>query len=184
VWIESEGRAKTNEFVLSRTDISTIVAYRRPMDTMRHDTYLQDTEVALIREFRSPASTRDGFIREVPGGSSFKVGQDPAKVMAEELDEETGLTVEDHSRFKAIGSRQTVGTFSAHKAHAYSIRLTDWEMGYLKQQQAENAVHGNEGDSERTYVEVHRVNDLLDDPSVDWSMMGMILTALLTEPLE
>jgi hypothetical protein len=33
-------------------------------------------------------------------------------------------------------------------------------------------------ESERTYVEIRRVRDLLTDPNVDWSTLGMIFLAL------
>lgn len=61
VYIAREDRHKTNEFIIARPDIATIVAYRKREP-------LADTDVVLIREFRSPARTSDGFIREVPGG--------------------------------------------------------------------------------------------------------------------
>lgn len=179
VYIASEKRNKTNEFIISRPDIATIVAYSVP----NPDEPLT-AEIALIREFRSPAVTTDGFIREVPGGSSWKPGADPFEVMTHELEEETGLGVEngfkiDPSRLRLIGARQLVGTLSTHKAHVFACELSDEEMTFLKRQQEENIVHGVEADTERTYVEVHPLMMLIaGQVEVDWSMMGMILTAL------
>lgn len=176
VYIAAEKRNKINEFIISRPDIATIVAYRL------HDKFA-DTEIALIKEFRSPARTDDGYIREVPGGSSWKPGVDPFETMAHELEEETGLAITEKSRIRRIGSRQLNGTLSAHVAHAFAIELTDEELEFLRQQQQEHIVHGVEADTERTYVEIHRLSDLIEGNSnaVDWSMLGMILTALHTE---
>lgn len=172
VHIASEGRNKTNEFIIARPDIATIVAYRKRSNLM-------DTDMVLIREFRSPARTADGFIREVPGGSSWKPGEDPFVTAAHELSEETGFSVEP-SRLRKIGARQLCGTLSAHQAHVFACEVTEEELESLRKQKEEGTVHGVIEDTERTYVEVHRLGDLLDplSNSVDWSMLGMILTAV------
>ncbi len=173
MYIAKEKRNKVNEFVLSRPDIATIVAYR-PTKTF------QDTEVAIIREFRSPARTNDGYIREIPGGSSWKPGDDPFETMAHELEEETGLTVSDKKRIREVGTRQLNGTFSAHVAHVFAIELTEGEVDFLKQQEEGNIVHGVVEDTERTYVEIRKLSELLNQETdtVDWSILGMILAAL------
>lgn len=184
VFIQAEKRNKINEFVFARPDIATVVGYRRPFRGIAAPR-LQDTEIAIIREFRSPARTSDGFIREIPGGSSWKPGDDPFVTMTHELEEETGLgplsgfTIAP-SRLRKVGARQLCGTLSVHQAHVFACELTDREMGFLKQEQANNTAHGVEADTERTYVEVHRLGDLLkaDSDLLDWSMLGQILTAL------
>ena len=171
MFITEEGRNRTNEVVLSRPDIATIVAYHKAHGV---------TRVAIIREFRSPASTKDGYIREVPGGSSWKPDTDPFGTMAHEFQEETGLAIEDTSRISFVGVRQLNGTLSAHRAYVYAIQITDKELEYLQTQQDENTVHGVEADTERTYVEVHRLRDLISSKTdaLDWSMVGMILSAI------
>jgi len=181
VHIADEDRNKINEFIISRPDIATIVAYRKPEGYAWHHEVgdLLDVQVVLIREFRSPARTEDGFIREIPGGSSWRPGEDPLVTMAHELEEETGLTIDDPSRFRKIGARQVAGTLSTHQAHVFAIELVEWEMEYLKREQAQQVVHGNIEDSERTYVEIHRLGDLESGSAVDWSMLGMIFSAML-----
>lgn len=189
VFIASEGRNKINEFIFARPDIATVVGYRRntPSDSYNHPLQgLLKTEIAIIREFRSPARTTDGFIREIPGGSSWKPGDDPFVTMTHELEEETGLGEKsgftiDPSRLRKIGARQLCGTLSVHQAHTFACELTEPEMAYLREQQASNTVHGVEADTERTYVEVHRLGDLIraDSNLLDWSMLGQILTALM-----
>lgn len=172
VHITSEGRNKTNEFILSRPDIATIVAYRKRDNIM-------DTDVVLIKEFRSPSRTSDGFIREAPGGSSWKPGEDPFTTAAHELSEETGFSV-DPSRLRKIGARQLCGILSTHQAHVFACEITEGELSTLRKQQEDGAVFGVAGDTERTYIEVHRLSDLLTPESnaVDWSMLGMILIAV------
>lgn len=172
VHIASEGRNKTNEFILSRPDISTVVAYRKRE-------VLADTDVVLIREFRSPARTADGFIREVPGGSSWKPEDDPFVTAAHELSEETGFSV-DPSRLRKIGARQLCGTLSAHQAHVFACEVTAEELVALRKQQEDGVVFGVAEDTERTYIEVRRLGDITAAGSnaLDWSMLGMILTAV------
>ncbi len=175
MYVASEDRNKNNELVITRTDISSVLLYS-DVEHPQGDG-LVDYEVVLIKEFRSPASTKDGFIRELPGGSSPKSEEDPMEVAATEVQEETGFYL-DPKRLKERGARQLAGTFSAHKGHLYSVYLTREEMDWFKSQ--EGIVHGNVEDSERTFIEVHNVYDLVhnDERKVDWSTLGMILSVL------
>jgi 8-oxo-dGTP pyrophosphatase MutT (NUDIX family) len=134
-----------------------------------------DYEVVLVKEFRSPASTEDGFIRELPGGSSVKKDEDAKEVAAEEVHEETGFYL-DPDRLEEVTSRQLAGTFSAHKSHLFKVYLTNEEMKWFKSQ--DGIAYGNEKDSERTFIEVHNVYDLVQNNLVDWSTLGMILSVL------
>ncbi|MFF0524159.1 hypothetical protein ACFYTC_36145 [Actinomadura nitritigenes] len=61
--VAAEDRTKDNEIVISRPDVSVVALYRPGPS-------LDETTVVLVREFRSPASTPDGFVHELPGGSS------------------------------------------------------------------------------------------------------------------
>lgn len=180
VWIAAENRHKTNEVVLSRPDISTIVAYCKPSKVYQGDPSLDlinvlDTEIAIVKEFRSPAVTPGGYIRELPGGSSWKPGEGKEQVAADEFNEETGLTIAA-DRIKYIDSRQVAGTLSAHFAHTFAVELTPEEMQTLKD---DMGVHGVEEDTERTYVEVTTVKELVGPDNVDWANVGMVFTALL-----
>jgi len=168
VFIASENRNKVNEVVISRPDIMHIVLLHKPLR-------LSDkVESVMVREFRSPASTPSGFILESPGGSSLK-GEDPMAIAVEELYEETGIRISS-DRLETLGTRQLMGTMSSHKAHVYAVALTDADMEAARAQQGH--VHGNEADSERTWVEVHDVAGLLREPFTDWSTLGMIYAAV------
>jgi 8-oxo-dGTP pyrophosphatase MutT (NUDIX family) len=170
VWVESEQRHKSNEMIVSRTDISSICAYYKG-ETWR------DTEIILVREFRSPNHTNDGFIHELPGGSSFG-NENPRAVAASELEEETGIAVSPE-RFVEIQSRQLAGTFSTHKASLFSIELTQVERDAAKMQADLGVMHGNNvTDSEQTYLEVKTVDEILSGNLVDWSTVGMIMKAI------
>lgn len=173
VFVHSENRNKVNEFIFARTDISTIVAYHK-------GNTLMDTKVVLVREFRSPAATPDGFIWECPGGSSPKPGQDPKTIASEELYEETGLKLSPE-RFKKHEVRQLTGTLSTHKAHVFSVSLADGEFTALYQDEVENKVHGLIADSEMTYVRLRTVAEILASRYVDWSMIGVIMSVLSRE---
>lgn len=168
VYIASEDRHKTNEVVLARPDISTIVMYRRQEP-------IEESDIVLISEFRSPVSTPSGFVWEVPGGSSFKPGGDPRALAAAECGEETGLAL-DASRLRWHQARQMVATLSAHKAHLFSVEITDLELEALRADTGNP--HGVVEDTERTYVHVVKLRHILSDNIVDWSMLGMILSVL------
>lgn len=162
VYVASEERNKTNELVIARTDICSVVLYH-------------EDDVVLIREFRSPAATEDGFIVELPGGSSPKNDEDPEDTAAHEVQEETGFYL-DSDRLKYHGARQLAGTFSAHKSHLFSAHLTQKEMEWFKSQKG--IVHGNVEDSERTFIEIYSVGELIKENKTDWSTLGMILSVL------
>lgn len=174
VFIASERRNKTNEFILSRPDVSSIVAYHRPSK----NTDILDTEVVIVREFRSPASVGDCFMREIPGGSSWRPTDDVFETAAHELSEETGFSVAA-ARLKFLGARQVAGTFSTHQSHVFACEINADEIDFLRKQ--EGIVHGVIEDSERTYVEIYTVRELLSRPLTDWANLGMILTALLSK---
>lgn len=172
VFIAREHRNKTNEFILSRPDVSSIVAYHKVSGN------LLDSEIVIVREFRSPASLGDCFIQEVPSGSSWKVNEDAFEVAAHELSEETGFTISG-DRLKFLGARQVAGTLSTHLSHVFACEITDNEIHFLRAQ--EGIAHGVIEDSERTYVEIYTVRELLSRPLTDWANLGMILTALLSK---
>ena len=169
VYVASEDRVKNNEFVLARPDISSVCLWHDP-----NKDSLWDLEVVIIREFRTPASTKDGFVRELPGGSAIDPG-DPEETAAAEVHEETGFYL-DPSRLKSHSARRLVGTLSSHKSHLFSVELTDKELEWFKSQ--DGIVHGKEEDTERTFIEVHTVQNLIDNDLVDWTTLGMILQVL------
>jgi ADP-ribose pyrophosphatase YjhB (NUDIX family) len=137
-----------------------------------------DTELVLVREFRSPARTSDGFVHELPGGSSVQEGMDAAQVAAKEVEEETSLVLPPE-RFVAVGSRQVAGTLSTHHARIYAAALTDEEMKSARALATARAVHGEASETERTIVEITTLREMLAGQLVDWSTMGMVCQALL-----
>jgi hypothetical protein len=94
---------------------------------------------------------------------------------AEEAQEETGLAL-DASRFQRHEARQMVATLSAHKAHLFSVEITDDELTLLREQAG--VAYGVLEDTERTYVEVTTLGEIRRSENVDWSMLGMILQVL------
>lgn len=168
MWIAAEDRIKSNEFIISRPDISVVVPY------WKHPTDPLASEVILIKEFRSPARTQDGFVHELPGGSSFKQG-DPLQLASKELSEETSLTI-SAERFRYLGSKQLAATWSTHVADVYAVELEQHELEQIKQIAASGQTFGVQEDTEKTYVEVYQVSEV--GQHVDWSMEGMIYHAI------
>ena len=171
VWVDFEQRHKSNEFVMSRTDISSVLMYHIPEGV---DNVL-DYEVVLVQEFRSPASTESATILELPGGSSPKKGEAPGVTASHEVQEETGFEM-DPKRFISHGARQLAGTFAAHKAHLFVAELYGHEIEWFKSQAG--VPHGNHEDSEITYIHVMPIHKLIYENWIDWSNLGMILSAL------
>jgi 8-oxo-dGTP pyrophosphatase MutT (NUDIX family) len=166
VHVAEEDRVKSNEVVLSRPDTAQVAMYRpgREMD---------DTEVVLVREFRSPAATADGFVHELPGGSS--TSNDPAGWAVDEVREETGLAL-SADRLRPLGSRQVAATVTAHRAHLFAAEISGAELEWLR---ARRDVPGGDGaSSEQTWVEIATYGEIRDQRLVDWATFGMITQAL------
>lgn len=179
VWIASENRHKVNEFVLGRTDTSTVALFYRPTygDSLEESL---DAEFLLVREFRSPARTPTGFILELPGGSAKDSPDATLEVALSELEEETTLKLEP-DRVYPVKELQLAGTLSAHTGQLFAgvLRKREWEE--LKALAKSGKSFGVEADTEKTYVEVRSVREVLEKRLVDWSTLGMMLTALATE---
>jgi 8-oxo-dGTP pyrophosphatase MutT (NUDIX family) len=166
VHVKAEGRNKRNEVVIGRPDTAQVVLLERNGNPL-------EARVVLVREFRSAAATADGFVHETPGGSSFTGETDPVTLAVEEVSEEVGLRLEP-SRLRPLGARQLAPTILSHRAHAFVVELTTEELAALPLDRVLGA-----GDGELTRIEVRRVHELLDDPSVDWATLGMILRTVV-----
>jgi len=174
IWVAAEQRHKENEFILARPDISAICAHCP--DPATHA--LLDTRIVLVREFRSPGRTADGFVHDLPGGSTFKPGEDPREVAASEFLEETGMTL-PAERFQALGARQLVAPYGTHKAHLFGVQLTPRELAELEERERKGRIFGVAADTERTQVEVRTVGQILQQRLVDHATVGMIMQACL-----
>ncbi|CAF2961405.1 unnamed protein product [Rotaria sp. Silwood2] len=169
IWIEAEKRYKENEFVFARKDISTVLAYYKDND--------EDIKIAIVKEFRSPVNNSDGFVYELPGGSSFSPNTDPQLTAKHELEEECGIIIKDVSRFKYVGQRQLAATLSSHRAQLYSIELTKGEYEQMLKNEKSERAFGVDMDSERTYLKMISISQL-QHSCLDFSMLGMIYHAL------
>lgn len=169
VWIASEGREKNNEWIFSRTYTSYVVPYYLDNEGMRH--------YVLIREFRSPANNPKAYVYELPGGSSTD-GKDvqPFENAQKELEEETGIVVEDISRFRFLGNRQTFATFSTNKIFAVDIRLTKEEFEAAKKRAQDKTILGeNDGERIRLFIVTEdQLIDQYDDFPVDYTTLGIL----------
>ncbi len=173
LWSSVEQRHKDNEVVTSRTPVVSVLAYHPGV------TFL-DTSIVLVKEFRAPASTPDGYVWELPGGSSFNLDLDPREVAIAEMNEETGILV-DADRLRFHGDKQLAPTFSAHRATLYSVELDSNEIEEARSR--EGMVHGEINpeyeQGERCYLQIVRIRDILHgEIPVDWTTRGMILSLL------
>ncbi len=168
IYIDAEDRHKSNEVVIGRPDISTILLYKKVADVLQ-------SRLVLVKEFRSPVSNYVGFVLELAGGSSFKEVGDHLMIAAEECFEELGLRIRPN-RFREHETRQLTATTLAHRAHLFSVCLTSEEMDEVVL--TSDTVRGVEEDSERTQAVVTTYREVLTDNLVDWSMLGMIASVL------
>lgn len=168
VWVEQEKRYKENEFVFSRTDISSVVAYYKKDN---------DVKVVIVKEFRSPVNNESGYVYELPGGSASKAGVDPRVNALQELHEETGLQIDNPERFEYVGTKQLAATLSTHVSHVYKVELNDYEYQVLVGAEKSKKVFGEDGSSEKTYVEIYSLKEL-KDKFLDYSTLGMIYEAV------
>jgi len=166
VYVAAEDRNKSNEIVIARPDIKHVV--------LVNDGLFDEPHVVMVREFRSPATTPTGFILEAPGGSSFKK-ESARETASTEVFEETGIRI-DPERLIFIGSRQLMGTVSAHKAHVYAAEISNDEMTAVSKNVGK--MFGEDNSSEQTYLEIHSVKELLREQNTDWSTLGMIAASI------
>lgn len=167
IWVEAEKRFKANEIIISRRNVSNVIAYT-------------DDKIVLIKEFRSPVSNDEGFVYELPGGSSFDDSVDPLENARTEFFEEVGFLVKDKNRFRHISDRQLAATVITHKANLYAIKLTEEEMDEIEkigEKKRMNTMAIGDND-EHTYTVVINKEDLFKLP-VDFSTIGMIYSAIL-----
>lgn len=171
VWVEAEQRFKRNESIFSRTDISAIVAsYKNPSTGQRF--------FVLVKEFRSPVNNNEGFIYELPGGSSFK-NIDFKQNACDEFREEVGLHIKDLSRFYFVSAKQICATFSTHITHLYRLDLTEEEFNIIEEFSKSQKVLG-ENDEEKTYVTIVE-EEQLEYYNIDFGTLGMIYNSIRTE---
>ena len=168
VWIESEQRYKENEWVFSRSDISVGVLFVS-------NPHVWDTELILIREFRSPSRTSDGFIRELPGGSS-KSDKKPGEVLISEVKEEVGIEI---TNINYVGSNQLAGTLSSHKAHLFRCELSESQFEKICLSIESGQTFGVAEDSELTTIELTTLSKVIKgEVELDFAMVGMIVRAM------
>lgn len=177
VWVTAEQRHKSNEIVVSRPDTSAVLAaYEEQLEDGRTQVH-----VALVREFRSSVSNCRGFVYELPAGSSPRVGDSPEVTAQQELQEETGLVVEDTTRFVHVGRRQVAATLLTHQADLFAIKLTPTEFAQLRATAEAGVPLGDIDESdasgERTYVEVVTLDQALNLP-MDYATIGMVTEGL------
>jgi ADP-ribose pyrophosphatase YjhB (NUDIX family) len=168
MFLGHEQRTKSNEVVIGRPDVVSIVAYRRGPT-------VEANEVVLVREFRLPSAAADGYVRELPGGGV--VSGTPAEQAVAEMAEETGIKLAAE-RFRPHQVRQTLATLLAHRQHVFTVELTTGEITLARENPGP---HGVLEDSERTYVEVRTYGEILTSELVDWSTLG-VLAAVFTAP--
>lgn len=166
VYITKENRSKSNEWIFSRTATSYVAAYYDAEDGERH--------IVLTREFRSPANNSQGYVYELAGGSAVGEKVTPIENAAKELEEETGLVITDHDRFKFLGSKQTFATYLTMKLFAVGVKLTKEEFEEVKKR-AENQTVLGENEEEQITLHIAKESEIVSGKyPCDWTTIGII----------
>lgn len=168
VYVTAESRVKSNEVLISRPDTCAVAAIYRPPDG--------PDSIVLVREFRTSVRNTEGFVYELPGGSSLDALLDPRECARQELEEETGLHLDDLSRFQGVGQRQVQATLCTQACALFVVELSAQEYGILLRQAATGHALGEHGSSEKTYVELVSFDRIATLP-VDYATLGMALEA-------
>jgi 8-oxo-dGTP pyrophosphatase MutT (NUDIX family) len=162
--VKGEDRIKSNESVIIRPSIVTVCVYC-PGETRKRDRFV------LVKEYRTSAMNAQGFVFELPGGSSFKPGIEPSALAMEELEEETGIRF-SQDRFRIVTQRQLVATMIANQALLLAIELEPWEMDAIAAKAG--ATYGNSAETELTYLHVLTREQILEDGLMDFVTLGQI----------
>jgi 8-oxo-dGTP pyrophosphatase MutT (NUDIX family) len=170
VWVAAEERYKKGEIIIGRPDMVQVAG-------IFHRENPLDSEVVLVREFRSNGVTESGFVEELPGGAVEAEGT-PVESAAREWEEETGLPVAIE-RLKPLPTRQIAGTSSVIRAHAFYFELSHDELEMARTKMQTGARHGLVDHGELCYLEIYAVRDLLRSPVTDWTNLGILLSASL-----
>nr|DAE79802.1 MAG TPA: Nucleoside 2-deoxyribosyltransferase like protein [Caudoviricetes sp.] len=160
-----ENRVKDNEFVIARTNMSYICAYKKADEIL-------DSQIVLCEEFRTPVMNKHEMIFELIGGSSFNENDDELTVASQEFEEESGLKV-DSSRFSPVALKQSAGTLCSHQIKLYKVELTEDELYHFKN---DTETHGVVEDTERIHIHVMTFREAMS--LLDWTNVGMIYAAL------
>ena len=114
---------------------------------------------------------QQGFVFELPGGSSFNADVDPIDIAVGELKEETGLGI-GRERFRIIGKRQVAATIIANEAVLLAARLESEEMDEIAKKQRKK--HGNIAKTEKTYPYIFTRQQIVDGNFVDYATLGQL----------
>jgi 8-oxo-dGTP pyrophosphatase MutT (NUDIX family) len=158
VFIKNENRYKSNEIILSRKDLTSVLPYFKKDG---------QTYIVLVKEYRTPVRNADNYVYELPGGSGN--GLENAQ---KELVEETNLNIEQ-SRFQFVNTRQVSSTFSVHTNSIYRVELNEEEINYILNVAKNNIVFEDEEGCERTFIEILNINNLFNKP-IDYGNLGAI----------
>jgi 8-oxo-dGTP pyrophosphatase MutT (NUDIX family) len=168
VRIRGEDRVKENEIVVGRADLSSVAVWCRDAGDAL------DSKVVLVEEFRSAG----GRVLELPGGSVLGGTLDALDVALEELREEIGLE-RARGDLVALGSRTMAPTLAPHANHAFALAVGPEVIARYEQLEREGACFGLAEDSERTFVRVLTIRDILASDVCCWTTVGIVASLLL-----
>ncbi len=168
IYIAAEDRERDNEVVILRPDTSVALLYHRGAT-------LLETKIVLVEEFRSCVANRAGRVLTLPGGSSLVQSLSPSEVAHEECWEEVSISI-PAAHFVSHDARQLDAATLSHKAHLFSYELSSEQLADIEARSSEPL--GVPDFQEVTIRKVLTLEEVLNHPHIDWSVLGMITSVL------
>lgn len=168
IWIANENREKSCEWIFSRTHTSYTVPFFTNPDGSR--------SYVLVRDFRSTAVNRKGYVYELPGGS-LEEGLDPRDNAIKELLEETGLDLSaGKDRLIPMGIIQAYAIFSTNLVVPYCVELIKDEFDLLmsKVKRGETLGENDEEVIKLCIMNERSINGNLEQFPIDLTTLGLI----------
>lgn len=168
IWIASEDREKSCEWIFSRTHATYVVPFYTNPDGSR--------SYVLVRDFRSTARNCLGYVYELPGGS-HESDLDARENAVKELKEETGLDLSNVAdRLIPMGIHQPYAIFAINVIIPYAVELNKGEIDLLlsKVKSGETLGEDNEEVIKLCIMNERSINGGEKEFPIDLMTMGLI----------
>jgi len=155
---KEDSSIKSNEVVFSGMDTASLLMYKK-------NETLENSEVVLVKNFRSSVSNADGYLYELPGTYFLTQPVEVAQLISN-VSAQTGFSPEK-SKISTSNVRKMMSSFSAHQGILHFLELPEEDLKKINEETGKNFV-------------VLSVSSLLEKNLVDWSILGMILSSMIS----
>jgi hypothetical protein len=167
VYNEKEDCVK-REVVTARPDTVSAILYS-PGETPL------DSEVVMVQEFHATVRNDRGRVLILPGNAAFH-GKNWKTTITEECLVSLGLELGENRLAKQPQFRQISSTVLSTMTGIYVVELTKKEMASLKELEGTSVIvkDTTKNSAPQVLVQVKKVREILEDPDIDWTTLGML----------